>query len=73
MIPTWAYYPDGTPPGRWLLWLGGDVVGMALPGPMWATWYIECPGGSMVKGTRGDDIEAAKLTVESALQSRGVL
>lgn len=73
MTATWTYYAEGTPPGRWLLWLDGDVIGMAIPGPPWRTYYRECPGGSMLPGTRCDDEQAAKPTVESACASRGVL
>ena len=79
MKATWTYYAEGTPPGRWLLWLDGDVIGMAIPmaNGMWATYHVS-PGGPvgdrvMQKGARCDDIEAAKLTVESACASRGVL
>jgi len=72
---TWNHYKDGFPPGRWLLWHAGNVVGMLLPleGDRWATYYLEAPGGRMVHGTKADDLLAGKATVEAAVRSRGVV
>lgn len=70
MIPTWRSYPEGCPPGRALLWLAGNVIGMVCPG--WTTYTIT-PNGSMERGPTVETEDEAREVVVARLVAMGAL